>query len=147
MGCLGICLLALNLHHEWQWAHICTLPSSQVLFNGIPLDRMSVSMTMNGAVSARGGTQARVWVSEMDTAQRDFSASVPSCRLAAPALRLSAVPHWYCCQAQVLPIMAMFIVAAEEAGVPQAKLTGTIQNDILKVGPVPRGARALLAGE
>ncbi len=53
----------------------------QILFDGIPLDQMSVSMTMNGAV---------------------------------------------------LPIMAMFVVAAEEAGVAQKALTGTIQNDILK---------------
>ncbi len=51
------------------------------LFDGIPLDRMSVSMTMNGAV---------------------------------------------------LPIMALYIVAAEEQGVAPARLTGTIQNDILK---------------
>ncbi len=51
------------------------------LFDGIPLDRMSVSMTMNGAV---------------------------------------------------LPVLALYIVAAEETGVPQAKLSGTIQNDILK---------------
>jgi methylmalonyl-CoA mutase len=53
----------------------------KLLFDGIPLDRVSVSMTMNGAV---------------------------------------------------LPVVAAFIVAAEEAGVPAAKLTGTIQNDILK---------------
>jgi methylmalonyl-CoA mutase len=53
----------------------------QQLFDGIPLDEMSVSMTMNGAV---------------------------------------------------LPIMALYIVAAEEQGVPEHKLTGTIQNDILK---------------
>jgi methylmalonyl-CoA mutase len=53
----------------------------KVLFDGIPLGEMSVSMTMNGAV---------------------------------------------------LPIMAFYIVAAEEQGVPTAKLTGTIQNDILK---------------
>eukprot|EP00899_Mesostigma_viride_P005997 jgi/Mesvir1/15399/Mv06585-RA.1 len=53
----------------------------KVLFAGIPLDRMSVSMTMNGAV---------------------------------------------------LPVMAMFIVAAEEQGVSPSQLTGTIQNDILK---------------
>jgi methylmalonyl-CoA mutase len=53
----------------------------RTLFTGIPLDQMSVSMTMNGAV---------------------------------------------------LPILALFIVAAEEQGVPAAKLTGTIQNDILK---------------
>ncbi|MFA4136346.1 MULTISPECIES: methylmalonyl-CoA mutase [unclassified Brevibacillus] len=53
----------------------------KILFNGIPLDKMSVSMTMNGAV---------------------------------------------------LPIMAFYIVAAEEQGVSQAELTGTIQNDILK---------------
>src|SRR5438552_17849750 len=53
----------------------------KVLFDGIPLDRMSVSMTMNGAV---------------------------------------------------LPIMAFYIVAAEEQGVPPEKLSGTIQNDILK---------------
>ena len=52
-----------------------------ILFDGIPLDRMSVSMTMNGAV---------------------------------------------------LPIMALYVVAAEEQGVSQDKLTGTIQNDILK---------------
>lgn len=51
------------------------------LFDGIPLDEMSVSMTMNGAV---------------------------------------------------LPIMAFYIVTAEEQGVPLEKLTGTIQNDILK---------------
>ena len=53
----------------------------KVLFDKIPLDEMSVSMTMNGAV---------------------------------------------------LPILAFYIVAAEEQGVPQDKLTGTIQNDILK---------------
>ena len=53
----------------------------RVLFDGIPLDKMSVSMTMNGAV---------------------------------------------------LPVMALYIVAAEEQGVPAEKLTGTIQNDILK---------------
>jgi methylmalonyl-CoA mutase len=51
------------------------------LFDGIPLDQMSVSMTMNGAV---------------------------------------------------LPILALYVVAAEEQGVKQAQLTGTIQNDILK---------------
>ncbi|MGZ8689821.1 MAG: methylmalonyl-CoA mutase, partial [Aeromicrobium sp.] len=51
------------------------------LFDGIPLDEMSVSMTMNGAV---------------------------------------------------LPVLALYIVAAEEQGVPPEKLTGTIQNDILK---------------
>jgi methylmalonyl-CoA mutase len=53
----------------------------KVLFDDIPLDKVSVSMTMNGAV---------------------------------------------------IPIMAMYIVAAEEAGVSQDKLAGTIQNDILK---------------
>ena len=53
----------------------------KILFDGIPLDKMSVSMTMNGAV---------------------------------------------------LPVLAGFIVAAEEQGVPQDKLSGTIQNDILK---------------
>ncbi|MBU6319137.1 MAG: methylmalonyl-CoA mutase [Alphaproteobacteria bacterium] len=53
----------------------------RTLFDGIPLDRMSVSMTMNGAV---------------------------------------------------LPIMSLFILAAEEQGVPPEKLSGTIQNDILK---------------
>ena len=51
------------------------------LFDGIPLDQMSVSMTMNGAV---------------------------------------------------LPILALYVVAAEEQGVPTEKLAGTIQNDILK---------------
>lgn len=53
----------------------------KILFDGIPLDQMSVSMTMNGAV---------------------------------------------------LPIMAFYIVTAEEQGVSQEKLSGTIQNDILK---------------
>ncbi|WP_295846577.1 methylmalonyl-CoA mutase family protein, partial [Tardiphaga sp.] len=53
----------------------------RTLFSGIPLDQMSVSMTMNGAV---------------------------------------------------LPILALFVAAAEEQGVPPEKLTGTIQNDILK---------------
>ena len=53
----------------------------RTLFSGIPLDKMSVSMTMNGAV---------------------------------------------------LPILALYIVAAEEQGVPHAALSGTIQNDVLK---------------
>ncbi|RVU21544.1 methylmalonyl-CoA mutase [Methylobacterium oryzihabitans] len=53
----------------------------RTLFAGIPLDQMTVSMTMNGAV---------------------------------------------------LPILALYIVAAEEQGVPPGKLAGTIQNDILK---------------
>ncbi len=60
---------------------IDTVEDMKMLFDGIPLDEMSVSMTMNGAV---------------------------------------------------LPIMAFYIVAAEEQGVPLEKLTGTIQNDILK---------------
>src|SRR5271156_196937 len=53
----------------------------RTLFSGIPLDQMSVSMTMNGAV---------------------------------------------------LPVLALFVAAAEEQGVPPEKLSGTIQNDILK---------------
>ncbi len=53
----------------------------RTLFSGIPLDKMSVSMTMNGAV---------------------------------------------------LPVLALYIVAAEEQGVKQSELSGTIQNDILK---------------
>ncbi|HKM65025.1 MAG TPA: methylmalonyl-CoA mutase [Acidisphaera sp.] len=53
----------------------------RILFDGLPLDQISVSMTMNGAV---------------------------------------------------LPILAMYVIAAEEQGVPQEKLSGTIQNDILK---------------
>ena len=53
----------------------------RTLFDGIPLEQMSVSMTMNGAV---------------------------------------------------LPVLALFIVAGEEQGVPHDQLTGTIQNDILK---------------
>ncbi|WP_137151270.1 methylmalonyl-CoA mutase [Devosia sp. FKR38] len=60
---------------------IDSVEDMKILFDGIPLDQMSVSMTMNGAV---------------------------------------------------IPVLAMFIVAAEEQGVPQAKLDGTIQNDILK---------------
>ncbi|MGD9974251.1 MAG: methylmalonyl-CoA mutase [Desulfatirhabdiaceae bacterium] len=60
---------------------IDSVEDMKILFDQIPLDQMSVSMTMNGAV---------------------------------------------------LPIMAGYIVAAEEQGVTQDKLTGTIQNDILK---------------
>lgn len=60
---------------------IDTVEDMKILFEGIPLDQMSVSMTMNGAV---------------------------------------------------LPVLAFYIVAAEEQGVPANKLTGTIQNDILK---------------
>jgi len=60
---------------------IDSVEDMKVLFDGIPLDRMSVSMTMNGAV---------------------------------------------------LPILAAYIVAAEEQGVAAAKLAGTMQNDILK---------------
>ena len=60
---------------------IDSVEDMKILFDGIPLDQMSVSMTMNGAV---------------------------------------------------IPILAFFIVAGEEQGVPRAALDGTIQNDILK---------------
>ena len=60
---------------------IDSIYDTRKLFEGIPLDEMSVSMTMNGAV---------------------------------------------------LPVLALYIVAAEEQGVPPEKLSGTIQNDILK---------------
>jgi len=60
---------------------IDSVEDMKILFDGIPLDQMSVSMTMNGAV---------------------------------------------------LPVLAAFIVAGEEQGCPREKLTGTIQNDILK---------------
>jgi methylmalonyl-CoA mutase len=60
---------------------IDSVEDMKLLFDGIPLDKMSVSMTMNGAV---------------------------------------------------LPVMAFYIVAGEEQGVPPGQLTGTIQNDILK---------------
>ena len=60
---------------------IDSVEDMKVLFNGIPLDKMSVSMTMNGAV---------------------------------------------------LPVMAFYVIAAEEQGVKQEQLRGTIQNDILK---------------
>ena len=60
---------------------IDSVEDMKILFDGIPLDKMSVSMTMNGAV---------------------------------------------------IPILANFIVAGEEQGVPTEKLSGTIQNDILK---------------
>ncbi len=60
---------------------IDSVEDMKILFDGIPLDEMSVSMTMNGAV---------------------------------------------------LPVLAMFVVAAEEQGVRQDQLDGTIQNDILK---------------
>jgi methylmalonyl-CoA mutase len=60
---------------------IDSVEDMKVLFDGIPLDRVSVSMTMNGAV---------------------------------------------------LPVLAAYIVAAEEQGIAQEQLSGTIQNDILK---------------
>ncbi len=60
---------------------IDSIEDMKILFDSIPLDKMSVSMTMNGAV---------------------------------------------------LPVMAFYIVAAEEQGVPHELLSGTIQNDILK---------------
>jgi methylmalonyl-CoA mutase len=60
---------------------IDSVEDMKILFEGIPLDDMSVSMTMNGAV---------------------------------------------------LPVLAGYVVAAEEQGVPQSALSGTIQNDILK---------------
>jgi len=60
---------------------IDSIEDMKILFDGIPLDKMSVSMTMNGAV---------------------------------------------------IPILAFFIVAGEEQGVPTEQLDGTIQNDILK---------------
>ena len=60
---------------------IDSVADMKILFDGIPLDRMSVSMTMNGAV---------------------------------------------------LPVMAMYIIAAEEQGVTPDQLAGTLQNDILK---------------
>ena len=60
---------------------IDSVEDMKILFEGIPLDKMSVSMTMNGAV---------------------------------------------------LPILAFYIVSAEEQGIHQSNLTGTIQNDILK---------------
>ena len=60
---------------------IDSVEDTKILFDGIPLDRMTVSMTMNGAV---------------------------------------------------LPVLACYVVAAEEQGASQAQLSGTIQNDILK---------------
>ncbi len=60
---------------------IDSIEDMKILFDGIPLDKVSVSMTMNGAV---------------------------------------------------LPVLAGYVVAAEEQGVAQAQLSGTIQNDILK---------------
>jgi len=60
---------------------IDSIKDMRILFDGIPLDKMSVSMTMNGAV---------------------------------------------------LPVLALYVVAAEEQGVEPKSLTGTIQNDILK---------------
>ena len=60
---------------------IDTIDDMKILFDGIPLDEMSVSMTMNGAV---------------------------------------------------IPVLAFYVIAAEEQGVSQDKLSGTIQNDILK---------------
>jgi methylmalonyl-CoA mutase len=60
---------------------IDSIEDMRILFDGIPLDQMSVSMTMNGAV---------------------------------------------------LPVLALYVVAAEEQGVGPKQLTGTIQNDILK---------------
>ncbi len=65
----------------WPASRSISILDMRQLFDGIPLDHMSVSMTMNGAV---------------------------------------------------LPVLALYIVAGEEQGVPPEKLAGTIQNDILK---------------
>ena len=65
----------------WEWLVSRSILDMRQLFAGIPLDQMSVSMTMNGAV---------------------------------------------------LPVLALYVVAAEEQGVQPAQLAGTIQNDILK---------------
>ena len=65
----------------WPASRSNSIYDMRTLFAGIPLDQMSVSMTMNGAV---------------------------------------------------LPVLALYVVAAEEQGVPPEKLAGTIQNDILK---------------
>ena len=65
----------------WPALRSNSIYDMRTLFAGIPLDQMSVSMTMNGAV---------------------------------------------------LPVLALYVVAAEEQGVPPEKLAGTIQNDILK---------------
>ena len=70
MGDVGMAGVAIN-----------SILDMEILFQGIPLDRMSVSMTMNGAV---------------------------------------------------LPVLALYILAAEEQGVRPRQLSGTIQNDILK---------------
>ena len=95
MGQKGLsCRLRLATHRGYDSDHprvtgdvgkagvaIDSVEDMKILFDGIPLDQMSVSMTMNGAV---------------------------------------------------LPIMAFYIVAAEEQGVTPDQLAGTIQNDILK---------------
>ena len=65
----------------WRGSPSNSIYDMRTLFDHIPLDKVSVSMTMNGAV---------------------------------------------------LPVLAIFIVAGEEQGVPPAELSGTIQNDILK---------------
>ena len=71
-----------NCHADIEsGSEIASVEDMKILFDQIPLDKMSVSMTMNGAV---------------------------------------------------IPVMAFYIVAAEEQGVAAEKLSGTIQNDILK---------------
>ena len=118
----------------------------QILFDGIPLDRMSVSMTMNGAVLPVREPTAHAakcrcglavlsivcWQSSVDWVDLQRALVLTSqAHVAHPSAAtciLLASPS-RCFTAQVL---AMFIVAAEEQGVPADKLQGTIQNDILK---------------
>jgi methylmalonyl-CoA mutase len=80
----SVCVCVCVVHDSWTGSSLKPklIRPRQRLFEGIPLDKMTVSMTMNGAV---------------------------------------------------LPVLAMYVVAAEESGVSQDKLAGTIQNDILKV--------------
>jgi methylmalonyl-CoA mutase len=81
VGMAGVAIDSVEDMKVTRCSHMSLMSFVKILFDSIPLDKVSVSMTMNGAV---------------------------------------------------LPIMAMYIVAAEEQGVKPTALSGTIQNDILK---------------
>lgn len=106
---------------------IDSVEDMKILFNSIPLDKISVSMTVCARLCGlvRGGCR-----------DRRRSSSSSSCRIGGGwflseelIVLLTGAPQM---NGAVLPILAMYVVAAEEQGVSQAKLAGTIQNDILK---------------
>ena len=104
---------------------ISTVDDMQTLFKDIPLDKVSVSMTMNGA----GKHPLFLLFAALSTPENSFYTHI---FIIATLIHCSSALSSSSSSSSVLPILAFFVVAAEEAGVSSEKLTGTIQNDILK---------------